>query len=66
VEVDGQVFVDAAARAEALWEPLTPEEEAAAHQAVFERHRGLAGNHSTVVFGVSEPAPEPGADDEYL
>ena len=75
VEVDGQAFVDAAAEAEALWEPMTPEEEAAAHQAMFDRHRRASGGGfsvSSVAFGASEPAADrgdddpSGDDDEYL
>jgi hypothetical protein len=35
VDVDGQVFRDAATEAEQLWEPLSPEE----HRALMEEHR---------------------------
>lgn len=73
VEVDAQVFLDAAEQAETLWEPLTPEEEQAAHRAMVERHRSMGGAFSagTLRFGFADP-PSPadddpsGDDDEYL
>jgi hypothetical protein len=56
--VDGELFRDAAAAAEHLWEPLDPIEEAEIHARRFAARRG-GSFRTTVLRGVvNEPEPE--------
>jgi hypothetical protein len=55
VEVDAAVFVDAAAHAVQLWDPLTPEEEQAQAMAMHRRMSARGGSSFTLhSFGATE------------